>query len=97
MRTSVINFVSLGRLPEEKSASVPQLENFEVALQAIESPVTDEEALTLLQTFPNTEESCFGLAWSVLHLVETAPGWPMTEAGLHRANHWVASMLERAK
>ena len=95
MRTSVINLASLGRLPEERSAAVPQLQAFEAALKAIEPPVTDEEAMSLLQALPNTEESCFVLAWSVLHLIETAPGWPIKEAKLQRSNPWVASMLER--
>jgi hypothetical protein len=96
MRTSVTNIVSLGRLPEERSASVAQLQAFEAALSSIERPVTDEEAMSLLQVLPNTEESCFGLAWSVLHLIETAPGWPLKEAKLQCSNPWVASMLERA-
>jgi hypothetical protein len=96
MRTSVTNLVSLGRLPEERSASVAQLQAFEAALKSIERPVTDEEAMSLLQVLPNTEESCFGLAWSVLHLIETAPGWPLKEAKRQRSNPWVASMLERA-
>jgi hypothetical protein len=96
MRTSVTNIVSLGRLPEEHSASVAQLQAFEAALSSIERPVTDEEAMSLLQVLPNTEESCFGLAWSVLHLIETAPGWPLKEAKLQCSNPWVASMLECA-
>ena len=96
MRTAVINLVSLGRLPKERSAAVPQLQAFEAALKAIERPVTDEEAMSLLQVLPNTEESCFGLAWSVLHLIETAPGWPLKDAKLQCSNPWVASLLERA-
>ena len=96
MRTSVTNLVSLGRLPEERSAAVAQLQAFEAALKSIERPVTDEEAMSLLQVLPNTEESCFGFAWSVLHLIETAPGWPLKEARLQCSNPWVASMLERA-
>jgi hypothetical protein len=96
MRTTVTNLVSLGRLPEERSAAVAQLQAFEAALKSIERLVTNEEAMSLLQVLPNTEESCFGLAWSVLHLIETAPGWPLKEAKLHCSNPWVASMLERA-
>jgi hypothetical protein len=48
MRTSVINLASLGRLPEERLAAVPELQAFEAALRAIEPPVTDEEAMSLL-------------------------------------------------
>jgi hypothetical protein len=96
MRTSVAQFVTLGRLPSEKEAEVPQLQAYESALKAIEEPVSDEEAIALLLVFPSGEDSCFGLAWSILHLVETAPSWPCQEARLHGANPWVRRMLERA-
>ena len=97
MRTPVMSLASLGRLPEEGSAAEAQLQAFEAALKAIEPPITDEEAASLLQVLPSTGQSCFGLAWSVLHLIETAPGWPIKEAMLHRSNPWVNSMLERAR
>jgi len=97
MRTSVVTLVSLGRLPEERSALASHLQAFEDALKAIEPPVTDAEAASLLDVLPSTEGSCFGLAWSVLHLIESAPGWPIKDAELHRSNPWVASMLERAR
>ena len=96
MRESVIQFTSLGRLPEEETAEVAQLQEFESALNAIERPVSKQEAVELLCSFPTGEHSCFGLAWSLLHLIETAPDWPYREARLHGANPWVKTMLERA-
>jgi len=96
MRRSVAELVALGRLPEEGDADVPQLQAFESALKTIEPPISDEEAVALLSVFPVGEGSCFGLSWSVLHLVESAPGWPCQESRLHAANPWVKVMLERA-
>lgn len=96
MRTAVTELVALGRLPEEAAASVPVLESFERAIQRVEPPLSDEEALGLLSVFPLGEASCFGLAWSVVHLVESAPGWPMPQARLQGSNPWVRSLLERA-
>ena len=96
MRESVIQFTSLGRLPEEETADVAQLQEFEAALKTIERPVSNQEAVALLSSFPTGEHSCFGLAWSLLHLIETAPGWPYQEVRLHEANPWVKTMLERA-
>jgi hypothetical protein len=96
MRSSVANLIALGQLPEEAAAEVSQLQAFESAINEISKPISDEEALALLAVFPTGEGSCFGLAWSVLHLIESAPGWPCQEARLHQASPWVRSMLERA-
>jgi hypothetical protein len=96
MRSSVAQLVALGRLPNEENAGVPELQSFEAALKAIERPLSDEEALALLSVFPSEENSCFGLAWSVLHLIETSRNWPLREARLQQGNPWVKSMLARA-
>lgn len=96
MRNSVAQLLALGRLPEEAAAEVSQLQAFESAINEISKPISDEEALALLAVLPNGEGTCFGLAWSVLHLIESAPSWPCQEAKLHQANPWVRSMLERA-
>jgi hypothetical protein len=34
--------------------------------------VNSEEAKVLMACFPVTDEDCYGLAWSLLHLIETA-------------------------
>ena len=95
MRNSVAQLVALGQLPSEASATVQCVQEFETLLKAIEPPLTKYEALAVLNVFG--QDGCFGLAWSLLHLVETAPGWPFAEARLHKANPWVKSMLERAE
>jgi hypothetical protein len=95
MRNSVAQLVALGQLPSEASASVQRVQDFESLLKTIAPPLTKAEALAVLSVFG--QDGCFGLAWSLLHLVETAPGWPYAEARLHKANPWVKSMLERAE
>jgi hypothetical protein len=40
-------------------------------------------------------DDCFGLAWSVLHLVETAPGWPIEERLQDADNEWVSRLKQR--
>ena len=96
MRKSVTRLISLGRFLEEAAAKIVHLQEVETALKAIERPVSNQEAVALLSSFPSDEGSCFGLAWSILHLVETAPSWPCQEARLQSANPWVKAMLERA-
>jgi hypothetical protein len=95
MRSSVARLVALGQFPREQGATAPQIQAFEQILQNVERPLTKEEAIGLLAVFG--QDDCFGLAWSLVHLIETAPGWPYPEARLHAANPWVKSLLERAK
>ncbi|MFJ3337640.1 hypothetical protein [Streptomyces sp. NPDC086766] len=74
IRDEVQDFVRLGRLPSEANNSQEDDEAFdemERALHAIEKPVTDEEARLLLGCFG--DDNCWGLAWTLLHLVESAP------------------------
>lgn len=97
MRSSIAQLARLGRLPSEALATAPELRAFETALQATEGPLTDEEALALLGTLPSSEQSCFGMAWTVLHLIESAPGWPLRQAASLLPNPWIAKMLERTR
>jgi hypothetical protein len=94
MRSTVAQLVALGQLPSEHGADVHTVQEFEQALQKIEPPLTREEALALLPTFG--KDGCFGLAWSLIHLIESAPGWPYSEAKFQAENPWVEAMLERA-
>jgi hypothetical protein len=95
MRSSVAHLVALGRFPSEHGAAGPEVQEFQRSLEVIEPPLTKEEAIALLSVFG--QDGCFGLAWSLVHLVETAPGWPYPEARLRAANPWVKSLLERAE
>jgi hypothetical protein len=94
MRTCVAELVALGQLPAECGAPIAQVKAFEEAIQRVERPLADAEAKALLATFG--EDECFGLAWSLVHLVESAPGWPLKEARLRASNPWVKVLLERA-
>jgi hypothetical protein len=95
MRTSVAKLVALGQLPLEREATVSRLQEFEAALKCVVPPLSDEEAVALLALFGH--DGCFGLSWSLVHLVETAPGWPCPSARFREGNPWVKLLLERAK
>lgn len=41
-------------------------------------------------------DGCYGLASSVMHLIETAPGWPLTECQLQLNNEWKIELGSRA-
>ena len=74
MRPEVEALVALGPFPAELGASVERVRGHELAYRAIRRPVTDDEASVLLTILG--PDDCFGLAWSLVHLVETAPNWP---------------------
>ena len=64
-------------------------------LAAIKKPVTDEEANVLAGLFGC--DDFFGMGWTLLHLIETAPNWS-AEAYLENAgNEWVQRLKDREK
>lgn len=79
MRKEVSELIKLGPMPDEKEDIADGvIEKYEEVLHSISRPVSREEAEGLIQIFP--EDGCFGLDWTLLHLIETAPDWPIVSA-----------------
>ena len=70
------------------------MQAIEERLSKVQTPITDEEACALMNLFGPDE--CHGLAWSLLHLIETAPGWPVESALVGREGAWIDRLRERA-
>ncbi|MGW6940859.1 hypothetical protein ACWGF3_17930 [Streptomyces xanthophaeus] len=85
MRREVQTFVAEGPLPdwdareEETDRRVTQLE-------AITKPVTGEEAAALVRCFG--PDDCYGVAWTLLHLVEFGPNPVLNAKATPDANEW---------
>lgn len=81
LRPEVARLLDMGPLPDSATAATDstRLEDYQ-RLDGIRKPVSDEEAWALAALFG--PDDCFGLAWSVVHLIESAPGWP---SGLRRS------------
>jgi hypothetical protein len=95
LRPEVADFVRLGPLPDSQ-ASEERIALHQVLLQAIRKPVSDEEAAALMGSFG--PDDCYGLAWSLLHVIETAPGGaPVKQDPGPEANEWVRYLWERAE
>ena len=96
VRKEVKEFVSRGPLPSPDEAQEEHLAVLSALLGQISPPVSVEEAALLMHSFGPDE--CFGLAWTVLHLIETAPGGaPIdTDAPPTDANEWVLTLWQRA-
>jgi hypothetical protein len=95
IRPEVRELVALGALPAEDVAEQQDLEHRERLVRAITRPVTDDEARALLAVFG--PDGCYGVAWSLLHLVETAPGWPLEDAlrDDRGGNEWILLLRQR--
>ncbi|RYD90798.1 MAG: alpha/beta hydrolase, partial [Sphingobacteriales bacterium] len=50
-----------------------EIQHIQGIIQGITKPLTLEESVALARLLGN--DYCFGLAWTVIHLIETAPAW----------------------
>lgn len=94
MRPEIKRLLLLGPLPSEDDASVEKLQLMECELRSISKPVTNDEARALVTLFG--PDDCFGAAWSILHLIETAPGWPLPDCLVDHENDWIKTLRDRA-
>lgn len=94
VRVEVQELEKLGPLPSENEAEVAQLERIEELYRAIVKPITDNEARVMVGLFG--PDGCYGLASAFIHLIETAPGWPLKECLQEPNNEWKAELRDRA-
>jgi hypothetical protein len=94
MRAGIERIVAMGRMPDSTAATVEEVERWEAVLGAAPDPITDEEAMALVACFGS--DDFFGLAFSIRHLVETAPSWPIWEV-LTGECPWVEDLVARAR
>ena len=94
MQRAVSGLLRLGPLPSSAAATVPSIQAFQDLLSKVRTPITDEEACALVKLFG--PDDCFGLAWTLLHLIETAPGWPVEGALNGLEGEWIERHRERA-
>lgn len=78
MQEAVVKLVELGPMPQTAGVDINRVDPFKIKLYEqllteIHTPVTDEEAVALLSMFG--PDDCFGMSWSLVHIIETAPGW----------------------
>lgn len=94
MRAEITRLLELGPLPSE-DAEPETIAPYEELLGAIKPPVSNEEGGALLSLFG--PDDCFGLAWSLLHLIESAPGWPLPKLSLMTSNEWIELLRHRVE
>lgn len=99
-RTLVTELLQLGQLPTDAETDnhPARLESWERLLGEFGTagPLSDAEARQLVGLFPSDDSDCYGLAWMLAHLVESAHGWPDQELLRSAAGHWPALLRKRA-
>lgn len=87
--------IQLGQMPDEKQDIADGVvEEYEEILHSISRPVSQDEAEGLVMLFP--PNGCFGLDWTLLHLIETTPKWPiMSIIEKCPSVEWKQRMLDR--
>ncbi len=94
IRPEILGLGALGPLPSE-TADEATIAQHQIALSKIQGPVSDEEAAFLLELFG--PDDCYGLAWTLLHLIESAPGGaPLPDAPSGDANEWRRRLWARS-
>jgi hypothetical protein len=71
------------------------LEVVEGLLNQLVSPLSDQEILALLSVLPANGDTAFGLNWTILHLIEAAPSWPIWAALKEQSHEWIRILLLR--
>jgi hypothetical protein len=98
MQPAVVELEKLGPMPSSDKAINENLDNlvdhYAALIESIHKPINDDEARVLVKLFGPDE--CFGVAWSLLHLVESAPGWPVLDCLEDVGNEWIRRLRERA-
>ena len=86
-------FVADGPLPDV-GASEEEIDRRVEQLDAISRPVTAQEARALADCFG--PDDCYGVAWTLLHLIETGPNPVLTVKPEPDANEWHDRLWTRA-
>jgi len=96
MRAEVVALKGCGHLLSSE-LSVHQLEHWQKLFEDILPPISPEEAASLATLFPSTDDDCFGLAWSLLHLIESCPEWPIQEVLENGSGPWIDRLRRRLR
>lgn len=96
MQIAVQELVKMGPLPKGDIETEPEVvDAYQAVIESIKSPVTDEEAKALIKLFG--PDDFFTLAWNLIHLIQTAPSWPIRECLEDTSNEWVGYLKKYAE
>ena len=87
----------MGPLPSSEVAMRPEqrerIERYGLLIASIRKPITDKEARVLADLFG--PDDCFEMAETLVHLIESAPGWPLWDCLARTNNEWIQMLRRR--
>jgi len=93
IRPQVAELVKLGVFPASHDVVHAQIEKQQQLLESIQPPLSDDEARELVKVFG--PDDYYGLGWTVLHLIESAPGWPLWDCLRDTSKEWIQTLRQR--
>ena len=94
VQDAVAVLASLGPMPAAEQASDHIIGKWESALLSVKTPISSNDAKVLVGLFGT--DDCFGLAWTLIHALETAPEWPMWDLLPASGGDWIQLLRDRA-
>lgn len=95
IRPEVERLLALGPMPDSLGAIPEQalVEEYQRRIEAISPPLSLDEALALTKVFG--PDDLYGLAWTLLHVIESAPGWSEVGRSLSGDGEWITRLRNR--
>ncbi|NUF50249.1 hypothetical protein [Gilliamella sp. ESL0250] len=93
MRQSVNELIKMGPLPSETCSDIDFIQKYQNILHSIQPPLSNEEATKLITLFGKDES--YGLAWTLLHLIESSADFSIDKQLLKNTNPWIELLLKR--
>ena len=94
IRPEIAELTKMGKFPASKDADVALIRRRQELLSRVTQPISDGEAMELIKVFG--PDDYYGLAWTVLHLIESSPHWPLMECLSDSSSEWTARLRNRA-
>ncbi len=94
IRLEIAKLAEMGEFPASKAADVALVRQRQELLSRVTPPISDDEAKELIRVFG--PDDYYGLAWTVLHLIESSPHWPLVECLSRGSNEWIVRLRDRA-
>jgi hypothetical protein len=93
IRPEILELAGLGPFPASQNVNLDLIKKQEELLRGIKPPITADEVMQLVKLFG--PDDYYGLAWTLVHLIETCSAWPMEDCLVDTSNEWIALLKQR--
>lgn len=90
---AITALAALGQFPAAEDADPKTVMQQQKLLGEVRKPVSDDDAKKLAALFG--PDDYYGLAWAMLHCVESSPGWPVQESLSLAGEEWGSRLRAR--